>query len=123
MSKMKRLQLKNKLKQKNIKKLPLVKHKDKKFFGKSLVRIALRKSALERRQIQIKYKKTTTNDVKDYLVSPYSYRYKKLKIGIRKMLYAYDMKEKSIKMFSLRNIFSVMLTNKKYEPKWPIEIK
>ena len=85
-------------------------------------RLAIREAALRKVQIVMTYKKTTTGETKKYIVAPYSYRYKRLKVGTRKMLFAYDMKEKRIKGFAQRNIRNVALTDRKFRPKWPIEI-
>lgn len=85
-------------------------------------RVAIREGALRRSEIIITYVKITTGERKKYVVAPYSYRYKRLKVGRRKMLYAYDMKDKRIKGFSIRNIKNVALTDRKYRPKWKIEI-
>ena len=85
-------------------------------------RIAIREGALRRRQIIITYTKTTTNETKKYRVAPYSWRYKKLKIGFRKMLFAFDMDDDHIKGFALANIRNVALTDRKYTPKWRVEI-
>jgi hypothetical protein len=74
--------------------------------------------------VKIIYKKTTTGEVNPYEVEPYSYRNRRLKVGLRKMLYAYDVKDKRIKSFALRNIRNVEVTNKPYQRvRWPIEIR
>jgi predicted DNA-binding transcriptional regulator YafY len=85
-------------------------------------RLAIREAALRNSEIIITYKKTTTGETKKYVVAPYSYRYKRLKIGLRKMLYAYDMKARHIKGFAIRNIRNVAITDRKFRPKWPVEI-
>jgi len=85
-------------------------------------RVSIREAALRYSQIAITYTKTTTNETKKYVVAPYSYRYRRLKIGMRKMLYAYDMKDKHIKGFALRNIRNVVITDRKFRPKWPVEL-
>jgi len=86
-------------------------------------RVAIREAALRRSQIIITYTKTTTGETKKYVVAPYSYRYRRLNVGLRKMLYAYDMKAKHIKSFAIRNIRNVALTDRKFPRKpWPIEI-
>lgn len=85
--------------------------------------VAIREGALRRVQIIIKFKKTTTGDVKKYIVAPYSKSYRRLKVGLRKSLWAYDMKEKRIKSFAVRNIKNVALTDRKYVPKWPVKFK
>jgi len=85
-------------------------------------RLAIREAALRNVQIVITYKKTTTGETKKYVVAPYSYRYKRLKIGLRKMLFAYDMKDRHIKGFSIRNLRNVAITDRKFRPKWTVEI-
>jgi len=85
-------------------------------------RVAIREAALRQVQIVITYKKTTTGETKKYVVAPYSHRYRRLKVGTRKMLFAYDMKDKHIKGFALRNIRNVAITDRKFRPKWPIEL-
>jgi len=85
-------------------------------------RLAIREAALRRSEIIITYRKTTTGETKKYVVAPYSYRYRRLKGGMRKMLYAYDMRAKHIKGFSIRSIRNVVITDRKFKPKWDIEI-
>jgi len=85
-------------------------------------RLAIREAALRKVQIVIRYVKTTTGESKRYVVAPYSYRYRRLRVGRRKMLFAYDMSDKHIKGFSLKNIRKVAITDRKFRPKWPIEI-
>jgi len=55
-------------------------------------------------------------------VAPYSYRYKRLKVGMRKMMYAYDMKDRHIKGFAMSNIRNVAITDRKFRPIWRVEI-
>jgi hypothetical protein len=85
-------------------------------------RLAIQEAALRRVQVVIKYRKATSGEVKKYIVAPYSYRYRRLKAGRRKMLFAYDMKERHIKGFVVRNIRNVSITDRRFQPKWPIEI-
>lgn len=91
-------------------------------FAKRNKRIAIREGALRRVQVIITYKKTTTNETKKYVVAPYEIKYRRLKAGRRKVLWAYDMEDKHIKSFVLRNIGNVALTDRRYVPKWPVEI-
>lgn len=89
-------------------------------------RLTIREGALRRVSIIITYKKITTGEIKKYEVNPVSYRYKKLRAGFRKVLYAYDKGEKKqLKNFVLRNIKNVALTDRKFRPdsRYPIEIK
>lgn len=84
-------------------------------------RLAIREAAMRKVQIVLTYRKTHTNEIKKYIVSPYSFRYLRLKSGLRKVLYAYDMNERTIKSFVLNNIRNVALTDRKYKPMWPVE--
>ena len=85
-------------------------------------RLAIREAALRKAQMVVTYMKTTTNETKKYVVAPYSYRYKRLKVGRRKMLMVYDMEAKHIKGFALRNVRKVAISDRKFTPKWPVEI-
>jgi len=91
-------------------------------FAKRNKLIGIREGALRLVHIIITYKKTTTGETKKYVVDPYSYRYRRLKVGRRKMLYAWDTKDRHTKSFALRNIQKVALTDRKFRPKWPVEI-
>jgi predicted DNA-binding transcriptional regulator YafY len=72
--------------------------------------------------IIITYQKTTTGEVNDYKVAPYEYKFRWLRIGLRKMLYAYDEKDGHIKSFALRHIRKVVVTSDRFTAKWPIKI-
>lgn len=85
-------------------------------------RLAIQEAALRLAQIAITYRKITTGETKKYVVAPYSYRYRRTREGRRKMLFAYDMKDKHIKGFALRNIRKVALTDRKFRPKWKVEL-
>ena len=85
-------------------------------------KLAILEAARRLVQIVITYKKITTGETKDYVVAPYSYRYRKLRIGWKKLLFAYDMDDKHIKGFVLSNIRKVALTDRKFKPKWPVEL-
>ena len=84
-------------------------------------RMAIREGALRKVQVIITYVKVN-GERKKYIVCPYSYRYRRLKKGIRKLLFAYDMKDKRIKGFVIGNVKKVALTDRKFRPKWPIEL-
>ena len=86
------------------------------------VRALIMSAANQLKQIMIIYKKETTGEVKRYRVSPYSYRYRRLKTGVKKMFFAYDMTDKHIKGFVLKNIRTVEVLSKRYRPKWPVEL-
>lgn len=85
-------------------------------------RMAIREAALRRVQIVLTYKKITTGEVKKYIVAPYEWKNRVLKVGRRKVLWAYDMEAKRIKSFVLRSVRNVALTNRKFRPKWPVKI-
>ena len=85
-------------------------------------RLAVREAALRNVQVIITYRKVTTGETKKYVVAPYEWKYRRLKVGFRKMLYAYDMKDKHIKSFAWRNVRKVAITDRKFKPKWPVQI-
>ena len=86
-------------------------------------RLAIREACLRLVQVVLTYTKETTGETKRYVVACYSYRYRRLKKGVRKMLFAWDMDDKHIKGFVLGNIKKVALTDNKFRPKWPVEIQ
>lgn len=103
---------------------PLIKQRYK---GMSLplavnIRVTLRDAALKKNIVKITYKKTTTGEVKVYQIEPYSFRYIRMNVGVRKSLFGFDIKEKRIKSFAMRNITKIEMTNSAFSPRWPIEI-
>jgi hypothetical protein len=86
------------------------------------IKVLIGQAATRLLQIEMTYKKETTGEVKKYRVAPYSYRYRHLRTGIRKMFFAYDMDDRHIKGFVLRNIRKVDILKRRYSPKWPVEI-
>lgn len=92
-------------------------------FAKRNKRLTIREGALRQVSIMIDYKKINTGERKKYLLNPISYRYRKLKKGWRKVLFAEDKNsDKQIKMFVLDNIQNVVLTDKKFKSRWNVEI-
>lgn len=85
-------------------------------------RMAIREAALRMVQVIITYLKDTTGETKKYVVCPYSYRYRRLKSGMKKLLFAYDMEDRHIKGFIIGNVKKVALTDRKFRPMWPVEI-
>ena len=85
-------------------------------------RLTVREAALRRVQVVLTYRKTTTGETKKYIVAPYSYRYRRLNKGLRKLLMAYDMDAKHIKGFVTESVKKAVLTERKFRPKWPVEI-
>jgi len=103
---------------------PLVKERYK---GRKLplavdIRVTLRDAALKKKTVKITYKKTTSGEIKVYQIEPYSFRYLRMKVGVRKSLFGFDIKEKRIKSFAMRNITKIEMTNSSFSPRWPIEI-
>jgi predicted DNA-binding transcriptional regulator YafY len=88
----------------------------------SRIRRSIRNSAGTKTLLWITYTKTTDGETHSYLVEPYSFRYRRIKVGIRKMLYAYDIADGHIKSFALRNIISSKNMKEKFRPKFKIEI-
>jgi predicted DNA-binding transcriptional regulator YafY len=87
------------------------------------VKLLIRNAATGLSQISMTYRKDTTGEIKSYRVAPYSYRSRKSKKGPKKMmLFAYDMDEKHIKGFVVRNVLKVQILEKKFKPRWPVEI-
>jgi len=108
-------------------KLPLKKAVDLAYRGRKVpraveVRVSLRDAALMKKIVEIQYQKTTTNELKTYRIEPYSYRYLKLKVGVRKMVFGWDTREKKIKSFAMRNIRNAKISNLSFSPRFPIEI-
>lgn len=86
------------------------------------IRIVIREAALNNKQIVIVYKKITTGETKTYRVAPYEWKARRLRIGMTKVLYAYDMIDRHIKSFVGKNIDSVAVLKNRFTPKWPVKI-
>jgi hypothetical protein len=91
-------------------------------FGARSVRLVIREAAINLRQVIITYKKITTGERKMYRVAPYSYRYRRVRIGLTRLLFAYDMEDKHIKGFVLKNISKIVILDKGFRPKWEVEL-
>lgn len=103
---------------------PLVKER---YRGKKLplavdIRVTLRDAALKKKVVRITYRKTTSGEIKVYNIEPYSFRYLRMNVGIRKSLFGFDIKENRIKSFAMRNITKIEMTGNSFSPRWPIEI-
>ncbi len=68
------------------------------------------------------YRKTTDGTTHTYVVEPYSFRYRRLKVGIRKMFYGFDIADGHIKSFAIKNILSARNMKDKYRPRFKVEI-
>lgn len=84
-------------------------------------RLAIQEAALRHAQIIVTYVKLTTGRRVKRILAPYSIKWRKLKVGKRKVLYGYDFKDKHIKSLMMRNIRKVAITDRRFRPKWPIE--
>jgi predicted DNA-binding transcriptional regulator YafY len=94
----------------------------KQMFAPREKRIRIREAAQKLHQVILTYTKETTGETKKYRVAPYSYRYRRLKVGRRKLLFAWDMDDEKIKGFVLRNIKHVEPTTKRFQPRWRVEL-
>ena len=91
-------------------------------FAKRNRNLALLEAALREVLIIINYTKITTGETKKYVVEPYEWKFRMLKSGFRKMLWAYDVEEQRIKSFVNVNIQNVTITDKDFQPQWPVKI-
>ena len=93
-------------------------------FAKRNKRLAIRQAALRGVTIVVLYKKITTGQLNRYQVIPLSYRYRKLKMGRRKVLFVQDYRDgKKTKYFLLKNIYKVAITDRKVKASWEVQIK
>lgn len=97
-------------------------------------RLTIREASRRRSIIAMLYTKLTTGDTLEYRLEPYSYRYRRLRVGIRKVFFAYKVgdvhsekrkfpvKYQGIRMFYLLNIHAVKILQRRYRPRWRVEI-
>ena len=92
-------------------------------FAQRNKRIAIREEALRGVSLVILYKKVTTGEVKRYEVIPISWRYRKTRAGMRKVIFLQDVRDKKqLKYFVLKNVIRAVLTDRKVKSDWPVEI-
>lgn len=92
-------------------------------FAQRNKRIAIREAALRGVSLVVLYKKVTTGEVKRYEVIPISWRYRKTKAGMRKVIFLQDVRDKKqLKYFVLKNIIRAVPTDRKVKSDWPVEI-
>ena len=92
-------------------------------FAQRNKRVAIREAALRGVSLVVLYKKVTTGEIKKYEVIPISWRYRKTKLGIRKVIFLQDVRDsKQLKYFVVKNIIRAVLTDRKIKPSWPVEI-
>lgn len=87
--------------------------------------IAIIEATARRTYVVIEYIKITTNEFVSYKVIPMEWKYRRLKIGRRKVLYAQDMGEGfQIKSFVHSNIQRVLIGKQKVTPMggYPVKI-
>lgn len=87
-------------------------------------RVAIREAALRGVTCVILYRKITTHRLKRFEVLPLSYRYRKLREGLRRVLFIQDVRDShQTKNFAIKYIQSVALTDRRIKPHWPVEIQ
>lgn len=92
-------------------------------FAQRNKRVAIREAALRGVSLVVLYKKVTTGEIKKYEVLPISWRYRKTKLGLRKVIFLQDVRDsKQLKYFVVKNIIRAVLTDRKMKPSWPVEI-
>lgn len=91
-------------------------------FGKRNVVAVVRWAASRNFKVQIRYMRLQDGIVKNYRVEPYSFRYRKTRDGVRKMLFAHHGVHRRIHGFVLSNILSIKVLNEKYRPRWKVEL-
>jgi len=75
-------------------------------------------AAKSKNVVRIRYKKKNGN-VGTYLIEPYSYR----NYPSGNMLFGYDIEADKIKMFNTARLNSVVVLDKKYNPRYDVEIE
>ena len=76
--------------------------------------IAIMEAVARNTYVVIEYVKITTNELKTYKIIPLEWKFRELKVGRRKVLYAQDMNEQfRTKSFVHVNIQRVMIGRKK----------
>jgi len=80
--------------------------------------------------LKIEYTKITNGRTNEYIVEPYSYRFRPVRLGVKKMLMAYDTGQirnsdskgaNTIKGFLLARLKSVQILNETFSPRWRVE--
>lgn len=74
------------------------------------------------RMIRVRYHKVTTGEIVTRVLEPYSFRFRRLSIGRARVLFGYHRAHKSIEMYVTKRIQWVELTNRRYSPRWKVEI-
>ena len=79
----------------------------------------LHQAATEKRKCVIRYSSKKKGKKKnEYVIAPYSFRSK----PGGEVLFAYDFRDGRIKSFFKDSITGVKITNRKFRPKWDVEI-
>ena len=86
--------------------------------------IAIIEATIRKTYVVIEYIKITTGEYEAYKVIPMEWKYRELKIGRKKVLYAQDMNDNyQIKSFVHMNIQRVMIGRKKVMPNGGFPVK
>ena len=92
-------------------------------FGKREALIAIRWAAKRRYKVRIKYTRIQDGMTKTYVIEPYSFRYRRTRDGVRKMLFAYHGVHRRIHGFVTRNILSAKVLKETFQPRWKVELE
>lgn len=77
----------------------------------------IRAAASETKLVLVEYT-NKEGEKKEYVLEPYSYRVK----GTKTMFFGFDQTENMIKTFELAKISKVVILEKTYKPRWPVEL-
>ncbi|RLI38108.1 hypothetical protein DRO66_02580 [Candidatus Bathyarchaeota archaeon] len=88
--------------------------------------LAIREASKRKVCIRFSYKRVSDRKSFSYLVEPYSFRYKRGRLGFRKFLYGYHRTTRpgatrGIHMFYWHRIGNIVVSRVPYIPRWRIE--
>lgn len=89
--------------------------------------LSLREAARRRVCVRFSYKRVKDNRVFSYLVEPYSFRFKRGRLGFRKFFYGYHRTMRArgtrgIHMFYWFRIFNIAVSKVTFRKRWPVEV-
>ena len=85
----------------------------------------IREAAGKQHKIRMAYRRVQDNELNEYVVEPYSYRFENSRLapGKWRYLYAYHGKHRKIHKFLFRRIRTIDKTKRKYDARWQVEIQ
>jgi len=92
-------------------------------FGKRQAMIIVRFAAERRFRVRIRYTRIQDGVTKMYVLEPYSFRYRRTREGLRKMLFAYHPLHGRIHNFAVRYISQAEVMERPFRPRWRVELK